>query len=73
MNNLFRMAIVNCLRKLKHNFKNFKFWELALFKSFPVIIKFPSREILHNNNESLLLSLSHRINKLYDVFVLKIS
>ena len=73
MNNLFGVTIVYCLSELQHNFKNFKFRELTLFESLPIVIKFPTRKIFHDYDESLLLSLSHCIDKLYDVFVLEVS
>ena len=62
MDDLFRVTIVDSLRKLKHDFKHLELWDLAVFEPLPVVIQLSTREVLHHHNQSLLLRLGHGVH-----------
>ena len=62
MDDLFRVTIVDSLRKLKHDFKHLELWDLAVFEPLPVVIQLSPREVLHHHNQSLLLRLCHGVH-----------
>ena len=66
------MTVINSLGQLKHDFEDLKFWKLAVFEPLPIIIKLATRKILHDNNQPLMFSLSHRINEFDYIFVLEV-